>query len=67
LLEDFGKDPLNLISTANNDSAPLKAEDGRTLLININSEYMTNVAANYGSEQINDEFDWINLSIFFYD
>jgi hypothetical protein len=67
LLEDFRKDPLNLISTPINDCALLKTEDGRTLLININSEYMTNVAANYGFEQINGESDWINLFVFFDD
>ncbi|KAM0875554.1 hypothetical protein ACQ4PT_036724 [Festuca glaucescens] len=45
LLEDLEKDPLNEIRTAKEDCSLLKAEDRRSLLININSEYMTNVPA----------------------
>jgi hypothetical protein len=66
LLEDLVKDPLNVIQTAKNDCSLLKAANRRTLLINIYSEYITNVEAkSSGFDQINDEPNQINEFTFF--
>jgi hypothetical protein len=62
LLADLEKDPLNEIRTAKEDCSLLKAEVRRRLLININSEYMTNVPAksNDDSDGKIDEFSFFD-------
>ncbi|XP_051222295.1 uncharacterized protein [Lolium perenne] len=62
LLADLEKDPLNEIRTAKEDCSLLKAEVRRRLLININSEYMTNVPTkcNDDSHGKIDEFSFFD-------
>uniref|UniRef100_A0ACD5VCW5 Uncharacterized protein n=1 Tax=Avena sativa TaxID=4498 RepID=A0ACD5VCW5_AVESA len=66
LLDDLEKDPLNEIRTAKDDCSLLKAEKRRSLLINIYSEYITNVEAkSSGSDQISGESKKIDEYSFF--
>ncbi|KAK1602263.1 hypothetical protein QYE76_018035 [Lolium multiflorum] len=62
LLADLEKDPLNEIRTAKEDCSLLKAKDRRSLLININSEYMTNVPAKSDDDSDSkiDEFSFFD-------